>query len=142
MLPGRVAAMIPAGTAISIATVSAPAISDRLTGTRSAIAESTGWPLKIDWPRSPVNSPSMKCQYRVHRGSSSPSRRRASATSAAEAISPPAARRAGSPGAISSRKKTTSVTMTRIGTLIRRRLASSLSIGHRPFVMVGLIIGR
>ena len=51
--PGRVAAMMPSGTAIAIETIRPSSVSSAEAGSRVRISVATGWPVVSEVPRSP-----------------------------------------------------------------------------------------
>src|SRR6476469_10762607 len=95
------------------------------------MSEITGWRVRSDRPRSPVNSPPRKRKYRVKNGSFRPSRCRSAATISGDALAPTYAR-AGSPGETACSTKITSDKTSRMSTAAESRRVTKRSINSPP----------
>ena len=120
--PRRTAASTPSGTEISSPIRMAPAVSDRVVGSRSRIRSVTGLPDVKEVPRSPRSTAVSQCQNCTGNGWSRPRRWRAASIASSEALSP-ATTEAGSPGVMWISRKVISPTSTSIGMVESSRRA-------------------
>src|SRR3954469_5063651 len=96
------------------------------------MSEITGWRVRSDRPRSPVNSPPRKRKYRVKHGTFMPSRWRSAATISGDALAPTYAR-AGSPGETACSTKISSDSVSRMTTAAAARRVINANIALPPY---------